>query len=97
MEPDEQLTPVVIREPNDEVREDFWPLAPPAVQQFADEGGKVYVTSALENGQAKYWYLTKRMWKAQPIIAEMLMRKGDLLSEEEQVQEIEKILDKLED
>ena len=58
----QQLTHVVIREPNDEIREDLWPVDPETVKRLADSDGKLHVVSHLEKGEPRYNFVSKRVW-----------------------------------
>ena len=57
----QRLTHVVIREPNDEIHEDFWPVDPKTVNLLADSDGKLHVVSHLENGKLTYNFVSKRV------------------------------------
>ncbi|MFH0960927.1 MAG: hypothetical protein V1897_19760 [Pseudomonadota bacterium] len=58
----QKLTHVLIRDPSDRVREDFWPLDNDIVTKLADIEGTVYVVSHLESGELIYYFVSKRAW-----------------------------------
>jgi len=58
----QQLTPVLIREPSDEIREDFWPIDQDTVKRLGDTDGVVHVVSHLEDGEPSYNFVSKRVW-----------------------------------
>lgn len=58
----QQLTPVLIREPSDEIREDLWPIDQETVKRLADADGVVHVVSHFANGEPKYHFVSKRIW-----------------------------------
>lgn len=58
----QRLTHVVIREPNDEIREDLWPVDSENVNHLADSDGKLHVVSHLESREPTYNFVSKRVW-----------------------------------
>jgi hypothetical protein len=86
----QRLTHVVIREPNDQVREDLWPVDTDTVTQFADAEGKVYVVSHLDAGKSKYNFVSKRVWDNYDRMIEVMMNPS--LSNEQKKSQMQKIM-----
>jgi len=86
----QRLTPVVIREPSDEVREDFWPIDPDTVERFADADGKVHVVSHLDNDQPQYNFVSERVWNSFDQMIEIMMNPS--LSDDQKKSEMQKIM-----
>ncbi len=58
----QKLTRVFIRDPDDTIREDLWPIDDETAKKLADHDGTVYVMSHLEDGNPKYSFISKRVW-----------------------------------
>lgn len=58
----QKLTRVFIREPDDTIREDLWPIDDETAKKLADHDGTVYVMSHLEDGNPKYSFIAKPVW-----------------------------------
>jgi hypothetical protein len=88
-----KLTKVFIKGPWEGVKEDFWDIKDETIEKFADNDGIIYVMCHFESGEAKYYYLNKRLWDNKEKIEEILM--NPQLSEEEKKEQIDKQIDKL--
>ena len=58
----QKLTRVRIREPNDIVRDDFWPVDEATAKTLSDADGILHVMSLLEQGEVIYHFISKRVW-----------------------------------
>lgn len=87
----QKLTHVLIREPSDRVREDFWPIDNATVTKLADGEGTVYVVSHLDAGEPKYSFVAKRVWDNYDRMLEVLMNPG--LSDMQRKAALKKIME----
>lgn len=88
----QKLTHVLIREPSDQVHEDFWPLDNDTVTKFADTKGIVHVVSHLDAGEPKYNYISKRVWDRYDRILEIMMNPS--MTDEQKKDDVKKIIEK---
>jgi hypothetical protein len=86
----QRLTHVLIREPNGQVREDFWPVDTDTVTHLADAEGKIYVVSHLEKGESQHNFVSKRIWDNYDRIIEVVMNPS--LSGEQKKSQVRRII-----
>ena len=87
----QRLTHVIIRESNDEIREDFWPVDLETVNRLADSDGKLHVVSHLENDKPTYNFVSKRVWDNFDAMLDIMMDFS--LSEAEKHRKMEDIME----
>jgi hypothetical protein len=57
----QKLARVRVREPDDSIRDDFWPVDEATVARLSHDG-ILHVMSLFEDGEARYYFIAKRVW-----------------------------------
>ena len=86
------VTPVRIRELDDSIREDFWPLDDAALKKFADVDGVVHVLTQHSVEGPRHFFVAKVFWERYEEIA--LVSLNPALSDQQRKDRIKAILER---